>query len=134
MGGNWSQQKIDEFKRLAAQGVPATELASRIGATRRGVLYKARMDGIDIVVHTPEEAAAIKARKDERSKARVRPKDTRKRVRSGKKTSQTTALPTGSSKTSAEYRRRWHGITPEMTKREMREDLRQAVLNTGGRI
>ncbi len=60
----WTEEKVRELRRIAEQGLTAAEIASRIGAKSKGVIYSiAHRRGIPLLgtANTPPKAAAFGA-------------------------------------------------------------------------
>lgn len=116
--GAWTDERVARLKDLFARGTSFSRIAVDLGVSRGCVKAKARRLGLRV------DKDQAKSRKDawhrqQRGKAEAT------------RVTQAPRLERSASKTSPEYRRRFSPCGP-MTKREMRDQLRQAVLNTGG--
>lgn len=116
----WTDEKRSELRRLAALGMPASEIGLILGATKPSVITTAGRANIDLVLHTEAEIAVMVANRVGRQKRR-KTEDRKKAV-----------VVIGDrvvSKTSSFYRKLMPTV-PEMTKNELRAILTQAVRNT----
>lgn len=123
----WTPQRVKELRRHAAARYPASSIASVMGETVYSVVRKCNVLKIDLVRFTPEEQAEHIEMK--RRWERNREERKRKRRKAQAQASNVISFRPGTSRTSPIYRNML-GPAPEMTKNQLREELRQAVINT----
>lgn len=116
---SWTDERVQRLKELLAQGSSLSKIARDLGVTLGAVKSKMRRTGLK--VDRTEAKAHQDAWRRERAKALA-----------DKKRAALASLGVVS-KTSAAYRRQLPPA-PVLTKSQMQEQLRQAVLNTGGRL
>jgi diketogulonate reductase-like aldo/keto reductase len=123
----WTDVLVEQMKAMADRGDYATDIAIAMNTSKLSVLNVCARRGITINAHTPAEQAEM----DEKTRERERRKNIRRRFDA--------RVPVavrfcGVSRTSPIFRNQLPRLVGNPTRSQLEAELRQAVINTGGRL
>ncbi len=127
----WTPEKIAEMRAMASAGGTKDDLATHFGVTRRALWEAANRNGIDIPLRSPAEIEMYR----ERSKLRDRARNARKKAKRSAALAATRAAsgvvaPIKRAALTLPQKRLMYAENRDLTKNQLREMCRQAVINT----
>lgn len=130
----WTPEKIAEMRAMAATGCSKAEAVARSGATISAIRKIADRFGFKFVKHSQAELAVFAEVSKAKTLAREARKEAKKRAAriEARKGEMFVVRPGGraASKLSLAQLRQMYAANRGLTKNQMRDDLRKAVVNT----